>query len=176
MSWLISNNESKNLVIRNRIQEIKNKIPFAHFHYIPTDLNPADLITKFGIKYINNCKFWWHGPQLLLDKNQWIDWTGTEDLSIKQDDIVVNTTTVDYKHYNDYFPDSFRFSKCNRLLNATCYVKKSINVIINKDVIIGPISIVEQSKKLLINEIKLKLYHDEIEFLEKLDKIVGKTP
>ena len=96
-----------------------------------------------------------------MDKNQWIDWTGTEDLSIKQDDIVVNATTVDYKHYNDYFPDPFRFSKCNRLLNATCYVKKSINVIINKDVITGPISIGEQSKKLLINEIKLKLYHDE---------------
>ena len=29
LSWLISNNESKNLFIRNRIQEIKNKIPFA---------------------------------------------------------------------------------------------------------------------------------------------------
>ena len=178
LSWLISSNESKNLFIRNRIQEIKTKIPFAHFHYISTDSNPADLITKFGINDINNCEFWWHGPQLLLKRDQWIDWNSTGDFSIEQDSVVVNATAVDIECYNNYFPDPFRFSKWNRLLNATCYVKRFINIVTKKDVVNGPISIVEldQSKKLLINEIQLKWYQEELRFLENHDKFTGKTP
>ena len=48
LAWITSKNEQKNLFVRNRVREIKSKLPDAIFHHIPGESNPADIITKVG--------------------------------------------------------------------------------------------------------------------------------
>ena len=74
LSWLLSDNiKTKNQFARNRIRDIhdmqqelleKFKVPI-HLRYVPTDQNPADLLTR-GLTldvFKKNFDFWIHGPE-----------------------------------------------------------------------------------------------------------------
>ena len=74
LSWILSDSiKTKNQFARNRIKDIhemqqelseKFKIP-VHLRYVPTDQNPADLLTR-GLTldiFKKNFDFWIHGPE-----------------------------------------------------------------------------------------------------------------
>ena len=74
LSWILSDNvKTKNQFARNRIKDIhemqqelsvKYKIPI-HLRYVPTDQNPADLLTR-GLTldiFKKNFDFWIYGPE-----------------------------------------------------------------------------------------------------------------
>jgi len=76
LSWILSGKtKSKNIFAMNRVKDItksradiKDKYKLdCKFRYIPTEFNPADLLTR-GISYADfasKLDFWLHGPQFL---------------------------------------------------------------------------------------------------------------
>lgn len=59
--------------VANRVSQIQETSHPDNWLYIPTHLNPADIVSR-GKKpsEIQSCKFWWNGPDFLNDKNiQW---------------------------------------------------------------------------------------------------------
>ena len=76
LSWVISRNvKSKNVFANNRVKDIhdilkevkENHIIECSFRYIPTELNPSDLITR-GLtfsRFSATLQFWREGPAFL---------------------------------------------------------------------------------------------------------------
>ena len=80
LSWIVSKTEHKNLFVRNRIKEIKSNLSNAVFHYVRSEHNPADLITKFKDTTLAECSMGWNGPSLLDDAEQWVTWNSAAHL------------------------------------------------------------------------------------------------
>ena len=57
--------------IARRAALIRENTLVRNWHHVPTDLNPADILSR-GCKAINlvNNKLWWHGPKF-LQQGQW---------------------------------------------------------------------------------------------------------
>ena len=58
LGWINSSQFAKQYV-RQRVENIRNLIPDAIWHYVPTTDNPADLLSRgmLAEKYLN-CKVW----------------------------------------------------------------------------------------------------------------------
>ena len=61
--------------IANRVTEITQSFPASAWTYVPTDDNPADLLTR-GIfaKQLKSSQFWLHSPSWLTSADQWPTW------------------------------------------------------------------------------------------------------
>ena len=87
LSWLLSDNiKTKNQFVRNRLKDIKEMIEelkknaslSVKLKYVPTDQNPADLLTR-GVtfeKFQQSLRRWTLGPEW-LSKNP-IEWPSSE--------------------------------------------------------------------------------------------------
>ncbi|KAH7711566.1 Pao retrotransposon peptidase family protein-like protein [Aphelenchoides avenae] len=65
----------KEVWVHNRLTEVRLiRDEFnAEFRHVPTDENPADIISRgIAAADLQHCKKWWHGPSFLtLDSSQW---------------------------------------------------------------------------------------------------------
>ena len=67
LAWIHTVKEIKDTYVSNRVWEIKSLICNfnAKLHFVPTKLNPADLITRgSSIEKLNTNDLWKHGPNL----------------------------------------------------------------------------------------------------------------
>ena len=64
----VNNNNSKIPYVRNRVKEIHDcNFPVK---FVPTDENPADLLTRgLAFKKLVNKSLWWNGPEWLMSNN-----------------------------------------------------------------------------------------------------------
>ena len=175
LAWIMSEKEIKNVFVRNRINEIKSSLPRATFHYVPSELNPADIVTKFKHKDLSNCVVWWKGPEFLCNPDEWPEWKPeyvNENLSLVANQPV--QLTLD--NYNSGLPDPIRFSSWNRLLNSTCYVFRFVSILSNR--LIGKLTPGElnNSETVWIKEIQKKWYSNEINYLNNVKTYKGKIP
>ena len=75
LHWMEKQN-IKETFINNRVDQVKDLCAdhweSIKLHYVPTDLNPADIITRQqkAEEFINN-ETWWKGPTWLLNKSDW---------------------------------------------------------------------------------------------------------
>ena len=75
LEWLQKRNISDTYV-NNRVKQArqlcKNHWESIKIHYVPTDQNPADIITRQqkAEEFVLNNK-WWKGPEWLLEKDKW---------------------------------------------------------------------------------------------------------
>ena len=72
LSWIKAICKEFKTIVENRLREIRNNTDIENWSYCPTELNPADLITRVGItKSFSEKKLWWEGPESLkLQKEQ----------------------------------------------------------------------------------------------------------
>ena len=62
LGWISSSQFAKQYV-RQRVEKIRNLIPNAICHYVPTADNPADLLSRgMSANEYLNFKVWFHGP------------------------------------------------------------------------------------------------------------------
>ena len=75
LHWLQQYNV-KETYVNNRVTQIRNLCKdhweTIKLHYVPTDLNPADIITREqkADEFVNN-EMWWKGPAWLLQEHNW---------------------------------------------------------------------------------------------------------
>ncbi len=51
----------------NRVVDTISRIPAAHWRYVPTDCNPADIASRGAMpSQLISFELWWNGPTWLL--------------------------------------------------------------------------------------------------------------
>ena len=135
LSWVLTGKvKTKNIFASNRVKDItlfrdelaKNFGLNVKFKYIPTEQNPADLLTR-GIsfkEFDSKLDFWSHGPQFLNVTP--IKWPVRNLGCLSENDklLVCNNT---FASTEPIFPLE-RVSDVNKLYRITSYIYKFINV------------------------------------------------
>nr|CAH7763012.1 unnamed protein product [Callosobruchus chinensis] len=73
LGWLKSAPNKLKTFVSNRVSEIQNLTTLDKWRHVPSEFNPADLVSR-GIKpsVIQGTNLWWYGPEFLkLDESNW---------------------------------------------------------------------------------------------------------
>ncbi|CAK1593094.1 unnamed protein product [Parnassius mnemosyne] len=114
--------------VRNRVAEILDKASDHKWGHVPTDRNPADLISRgIDISALARLRLWWSGPEFLMyDISKWPSQPkNVETLPETRHDIILTAVTTHPKN-NDCFIDFSRFSNYSRLVRSMAYVLRFI--------------------------------------------------
>ena len=129
---LTSNVKTKNIFARNRVHDISRmRMEISDhynleckFTYIPSEDNPADLLTR-GLafnKFVDKYEFWLHGPKFIrLDSSNWPK-QQLGCLSEESKILAVNATTIATENINNSILPVNKFSSLSKLLNITALV------------------------------------------------------
>ena len=135
LSWILTGRvKSKNIFANNRVKEISNlrndiKLKYnldVKFKYIPTEDNPADLLTR-GISFKDfksKFEFWLHGPKFLSTSP--FQWPIRTLGCLSEKDKLLTCNAV-INHKLPLLPVE-RFSNVNKLYRVTAYVFKFIKL------------------------------------------------
>ena len=71
LSWC-SQLEIKDTYVHNRVVDIRKKCPYATIKYVPTQENPADILTRdIKAEDLKKCQLWWQAPGWIQEKKEW---------------------------------------------------------------------------------------------------------
>ena len=135
LSWLMTKEPKvKNKFIRNRVLEadcFKSEVSRQFnlpifYHYVSSDNNPADLLTK-GLsysKYLDKMKFWLEGPEWLT--NNFENWPQYPLLSIPPEHkpFISTYTSVQVNKVNTGIYNIDKYSDFENLINSTAILYK----------------------------------------------------
>ena len=71
--WIWGTTKEFKQFVQNRVLEVRRLVKPEHWNYCPTDVNPADIVSRGTVdsKLADN-KLWWSGPEFLQsDQTQW---------------------------------------------------------------------------------------------------------
>ena len=178
LSWLMSEKiKAKNVFAANRLKDIcsytkdiKDEYGLkCHYKYVPTEKNPADMLTR-GISYkefSSKFQFWIHGPEYISqDRISWPD-RNLNCLNEENKKLVCNVnnvcveTTKTVLNIEDY-------SSFDKLLRATAKVMKFVNKMkrVNKT----DLELYNDAKVYWIKHEQSKYFLEELNYLNSDDK------
>ena len=152
IAWVTSNSDKKDVYVANRVAEIQNIITSLQisFMHVPTESNPADLLSCCCSTNKLKTSIWQHGP----------DWLSTQHYPEQTHvHIAINELVVDINPVNPVPPglDLDRISSYTRAVNIMGKVLKFIKS--NSDPLL---SLVMQEQKLHCNSIYSHLANPRI--------------
>ena len=180
LSWILTKNiktSNKNVFAKNRLTEIissQGDIKDVYnlnvvFKYVPTELNPADLITR-GMSdkdFTKNLEFWQRGPEFFRDSQ--LNWPlrqlGCLSNSNKS---LMCTTLTDNTAETTIIPVD-KYSDLNKLFRVTALVFKFISILKKSDVT----EHLELARKYWFKIEQRKHLVDETKFLNDYKKSVN---
>lgn len=122
LAWIQGDASRWKTFVANRVAEIHRLLPSQSWHHVPSEENPADLISRgTDPVIIKGHDLWWHGPKWLVDQSQWP----------KQ--VQTNQTKEEVKHcyqvtvQHNEGPITERFSSLSRMVRVLSYCKRFIN-------------------------------------------------
>jgi hypothetical protein len=174
LSWILNNDEHKNLYVANRVEEIKSSIPEMIFHHVSTELNPADLLTRSGVKSLLNLDSWWFGPPFLTDPNSWIPYNPSKCSNVENSVMTLTTIKRDIPQVpilvNEGLPEVGRFRSLDKLLRVTSYVMRLGKI--RKYEVLGISTMeMERAEEKWIHEHQQICFKKEIDFLQGVSKV-----
>lgn len=120
-SNLESNQTKLPIFEANRVSKIQELSSSLNWYYVPTQLNPADIVSRGLLaSELVNCSFWWNGPEFLtMDQSYW---PLQKDIKMSSSDSVIipkvnNIVEKDIAQINLLS----RYSKLFKLLRVTAY-------------------------------------------------------
>ena len=67
--WIRGRSREFKPFVANRVGEIQTSTSPDQWRYVPTDLNPADILSRgMSAADLVDCHIWWRGPEFLLQK------------------------------------------------------------------------------------------------------------
>jgi hypothetical protein len=121
LTWIQGPPNKWKVFVANRVAVIQEETVSATWRHVPTQSNPADLISRGVEPTLSTSTLWWKGPQWLTQEPS--SWPATE----------FNTPTenleIRYVHVVFHPPEDItqRFSKLNKLIRVTAYCRRFIN-------------------------------------------------
>jgi len=113
------------MFIANRISQIQNLTDTKNWHHVPSEMNPADLLSR-GIRpdKITETTLWWQGPQFLReDSSNWPHFNESEGTNILHSQLFYSATS---KKMNRSIVDVLfnKFSNLNKLVRVFAYCRR----------------------------------------------------
>ncbi|XP_064212957.1 uncharacterized protein LOC107399201 [Tribolium castaneum] len=169
LNWLNSPPSRWKTFIANRVSEIQNLTQNAKWQHVPSNDNPADLLSR-GIypSELSSCEMWFSAsPWLQLDEEHWPDQPNIYLSNVpEQKTNTISLTNTDTS--DDLFYKWSSISKTKRILS---WVKRFIHNSKNKpeDRRNGPLSVeeLEDSLRYLLKTAQSQFFHQEISTLSK---------
>jgi len=158
--------------VSNRVTEITQSFPASTWTYVPTDDNPADLLTRgISAQQLKSSQLWLHGPSWLTSADQWPTWSPANVLHLQNTD-VDDTQDIPNRPNNPtetcgihLVIDATRHSRLTKLLSITVYVLRfGHNLRHPQGKLTGPITARElsDSRMIWIKTSQQLEYFDEI--------------
>ncbi|XP_062714411.1 uncharacterized protein LOC134291109 [Aedes albopictus] len=123
LSWLRSDQRRYRQFVAFRVTEILEETSVADWRWVPSKQNVADEATKWGKSpnYFESCR-WFKGPAFLYeDESQWpVEDSGMEDSTTEE----LRSVHVNVQISIEPLMQFQRFSKWERLLRATAYLRR----------------------------------------------------
>ncbi|XP_011860460.1 PREDICTED: uncharacterized protein LOC105557753 [Vollenhovia emeryi] len=120
LSWIRSHASCWKDFVRNRVAQIQELTPAAHWRYIPGTSNPADCASRgLTTAQLQNHSLWWTGPPWILQPDSWPAQPAlSEELSATEARPGVSLLTVTPR--TDYqWELIYRYSSLTKLLRIT---------------------------------------------------------
>ena len=182
LSWLTSPIVTKNIYTANRLKDIrkicenlKSKYDVeVCFRYVPTQMNPADLITR-GVsfeEFQDKFEFWNHGPDWIRTNGN-VSWPAAElkCLSEASKNVVCTATLGEVAESRTPLVKCEKFSKWTKLVSTWAFVLKflSIKKVLSHETrmrLWGTSDFIECAKLLLVKQMQEESFSKELEFLK----------
>jgi len=185
LSWILSGNiRSKNIFARNRLQDVavfretvKDNLNLdCVFKYIPTEINPADLLTR-GVPYkefLSKMDLWKHGPEFLRVNP--IEWPQRDMKCLSNESklLTLNVSSVEEGAAPLIAED--KYSDLFKLFRVTAYVKLFIALKVCRNENVTFEDCIRSAQLYWINYVQHKWFDKEIEFLSKKSARSGPAP
>jgi hypothetical protein len=111
------------IFVGNRVALIQEATSSATWRHVPTQSNPADLISRgTDPTTLSTSTLWWKGPQWLLQEP--VRWPTSEVTNLETNFETKNVHVVFNQSREDF---TQKFSKFNRLIRVTAVCKRFIN-------------------------------------------------
>lgn len=132
LGWLKMLPVKLNTFVRNRVAEIIDKTDPYTWRHVPTNDNPADLLSRgVDANDMQSSNIWWSGPTFLQqDSCSWPCTPGSTDDLPELPELKMNVSlhiNVDCENTNEGIIDFKRFSNFMRLQRTIAYVLRFIN-------------------------------------------------
>nr|XP_049699602.1 uncharacterized protein LOC126053427 isoform X3 [Helicoverpa armigera] len=186
LSWLAMSPNVLKPFVRNRVNEIQESTAGHTWSYVPSRVNPADLVSR-GLKadLISECSLWWSGPEFLL--NDETHWPAMPNKTMKQDlPEVITSNFTDHSFLTDTQKHAqhtntntsiihtllHKYSNINRLQRVVAYILRFYNNVKNKIKDKNPLSIKElqDSLNFILRQAQMEMFSKEYDILK-----AGKT-
>ena len=142
--------------IPSRVTEITD-ISSLCWIYVPTDDNPADLLTRgISAEQLKSSHLWLHGPSWLTSTDQWPTWSPANALNLQNSAIEDTRETngepvINLADTCGILIDAYHYSRLPKLLNVTVYVCRFCHNLNHPlDKITGPITAKELSDSTML--------------------------
>ena len=133
LSWVQAVKKEFKTFVQNRVIEIRDKVDPSNWYYCPTQMNPADVITRLNVQNMTN-KLWFEGPQFLRDNDVTFDYTNTATDSIEFKDELKNekimlTTSIEEAIGLSKIIKIQDYSNILKLFRVTAYVSLFVEIV-----------------------------------------------
>ena len=159
LNWLNSKTEPKDLFIRDRVNDLAKKSKLGEkeliFHYVVSEINPADLLTKDKGSSVKD-PLWINGPKILHHSEQWLKFEPT----LYRKDVVPTFCGTISNSDRSVLPQASDSNSLKELYDKTIKLNKNLNKR-NSDSL-------QQAETLWINYVQELFFSDVVIFLRKL--------
>jgi len=173
IAWINSTQPLKSYV-SNRVAQILDNSDKTQWNHVPTDCNPADIITRGQtVGNLQHCQMWWSGPTWLSEHHtSWPTRTQPDLIEIPEVRPVKLVLQASAQPLDDY--PLIKFSKWNHMVRVTAYllrfifnVKESKNQTPNRQT--GALTVIElqNARNVWIRHAQLNAFRPELNSLMK---------
>ncbi|XP_018368747.1 PREDICTED: uncharacterized protein LOC108764844 [Trachymyrmex cornetzi] len=178
LAWLKSSSRNFNTFVANRVSEVQQRTTDQEWRHVPTEDNPADLISRglFPAQLINS-SIWWKGPEWLqLDSTEWPQLPDSEVESPLPERRQVATHLVTGALQGDDEVYT-RYSELDKLIRITAWCLRFYTNCENGNRITGPLSSNELNVALirLCKQVQQAVFKSEIQQLSNQQNLASKS-
>jgi hypothetical protein len=181
LSWIRSQSTKMKTFVSHRIAEIQDLTSPDSWRHVPTDENPADIISR-GLmpSQLGHSDLWWTGPVFLTQpENYW----PKNPVIVKENELpeMKTVTSLVTHHVEDaIIAVTTKFSSLYKIQRTVAYVLRFISNIRKhkEDRLCQHITAVEMlsSLKVIIRTIQQKEFASELKSIKKGESICNKSP
>ncbi|XP_066585496.1 uncharacterized protein [Prorops nasuta] len=123
LAWIAQHSSKWKVFVANRVEYIQSSLPEAHWSYVNTKSNPADLNSR-GINpsQLIHCTLWWEGPSIIRETS-----SGNSPLMFETNE-EIKTSSIYTNHFTRDLPSFlYNYSSWTKLIRVVSYVLRFID-------------------------------------------------
>lgn len=169
LNWIAKQPSTLETFVANRVAEIQETTKRKDWNYIPSKLNPCDILSRGCTALeLKDDKLWSDGPHFLQNTEN--EWPKPPDHTLIKTEQILLTTTEEFETKWDVLE---RFSSFSKLTRVTAYCLRFINNLKKKTRNTNNLTTDElnHARTTIFRNIQEEHFHDERKTLEKRQEV-----